>query len=392
MTNLYNDLCERWRRAFGEIGKRASYKAAGQTIRYADNFRFPLSGFKTDEFPADGPLTIERTSSTITTYYLDAAGRPVFVSFGNPREQLYQWQGFYFYSPDLVEYIEFNLATGNPSVLERIVYANGKKMSYQRLNLSDRGTVTVSVNDIRDEIMARTITIEEYSYDGDRIAEAACLYSGGGQALLQYKKAFNYLETGELDTIQSIYEGGRTQFIYIRPDPNFNVEHSVDELATRLAALIIDTLVGNDVQQPIALLDLSYRSISAWIPTITPTSQADKKVVLENWQGKDVFQNLFIPPNDNALDLDIAHFERAWLEFFEYVNNENRWHLGETMLRKTARLLTLGKLNGELAVADEFVAYALDGEFEINRLPEILLECGLPETTLQEWKEKKWFE
>jgi hypothetical protein len=362
MANPYNDLYERWRQAFSEIDKLAAYKAAGHTIRYADNYRYPLSGFKTDEFPAGGPLTIERISNTITTYHLDAAGRPVF---------------FYY---------------GNPSDLRRLVLAKGKKMSYQRLTLSGGGTNTISVNDIRDEIMARTITIEEYSYDGDRIAEAKCLYSGSGPGRLQYKKAYNYLETGELDTIQSIYENGRTQLIYVRPDPNFNVEKSFNELATRLATLIIDTLVANNVQQPVALLDLSYRTISYWIPTITPTSQADKEVVLENWQGKDVFENLFIPPNYNAIYLDIAPIERAWQQFFEHVDNEKRWDLGENMLRKTARLLTLGKLDGQLAVADEFVAYALDGESEINQLPEILLECGLPETTLQEWKEKKWFD
>ena len=392
MTNLYNDLCERWRQAFGEIDKLAAYKATGQTIRYADNFRYPLSGFKTDEFPAGGPLTKERTTSTMTTYHLDTAGRPAYVSFGNPQERSYQWQGFYAYSPDLVEYVEFNLATGNPSDLGRLVFADGKKMSYQRLSLSGRGTNTVSIDDIRDDIMARTITIEEYNYDGDRIVEVDCLYSGSGAALTQYKKAYNYLEAGELDTIQSIYENGRTQFIYIRPDPNFNEEHSLDDLANRLAALIIDTLVANNVQQPVALLDLSYRTIRSWIPTITPTSQAEKEVVLKNWEGKDVFQYLFIPPNDNALDLDIAPFERAWLEFFEHVNNEDRWRSGERMLRKTARLLTLGKLDGKLAVTGEFVAYALDGEFEINQLPEILLECGLPETTLLKWKENKWFD
>jgi hypothetical protein len=392
MTNLYNDLYERWRQAFSEIHKLAAYKAAGQTIRYADNFRFPLPGFRPNDFPAGGPLTLERTSSTITTYYLDTAGRPVFVSFGNPQERSYQWQGFYSYSPDLVEYIEFNLATGNPSELGRIAFAKGKKMSYQRLRLNGGGTNTVSVDDIRDEIMARTITIEEYSYDGDRIAEAECLYSGSGPGTVQFKKAYNYLETGELDTIQSIYEYGRTQLIYVRPDPNFNEEHSADELANRLAALIIDTLTANNVQQPVALLDLSYRTISGWIPTINPTPQADKAVVLENRQGKDAFDFLFIPPNYNDIYLDIAPIERAWLQFFEHVDKEKHWHLGEKMLRKTARLLTLGKLDGKLAVTDEFVAYALDGEFEINQLPEILLECGLPETILQEWKEKKWFD
>jgi hypothetical protein len=392
MTNLYNDLCERWRRAFVEIDKLAAYKAAGQTIRYADNFRFPLSGFTPDDFPAGGPLTMERTSSTITAYYLDTAGRPVFVSFGNPQERYYQWQGFYSYSPDLVEYIEFNLATGNPSDLERIVYGNGKKMNYQRLSLSSKGTNTVSVDDLRDEIMARTIAIEEYSYDGDRMAEVDCLYSGSGIDLLQYKKAYSYLDTGELDTIQSIYEHGRTKLIYVRPDPNFNEEHAVDDLAARLAALIIDTLVANNVQQPVALLNLSYRTIRSWIPTINPTSQADKAVVLENRRGKDVFGHLFIPPNYNDIDLDITRIERAWKQFFDYVERERRSNPGEQMLRKTARLLTLGKLDGKLAVADEFVAYALDGEFEINQLPRVLLECGLPETTLQEWKEKKWFD
>jgi hypothetical protein len=391
MTNLYNDLYERWRQAFSEIHKLATYKAAGHTIRYADNFRYPLPGFRPDDFPAGGPLTLERTSSTITTYYLDTAGRPVFVSFGNPQERYYQWQGFYSYSPDLVEYIEFNLATGNPSDLGRIVYANGKKMSYQRLNLSGKGTNTVSVDDIRDDIMARTITIEEYSYDGDRIVEADCLYSGSGAGLTQYKKAYNYLETGELDTIQSIYEHGRTKLIYVRPDPNFNAEHSLDELAARLAALIIDTLVANDVQQPVALLDLSYHTTRGWIPTINPTSQADKEAVLENWRGKDAFHYLFIPQNYDIY-LDIAPIERAWHQFFEHVDSEDRWDLGKKMLRKTARLLTLGKLEGKLAVTDEFVAYAIDGEFEINQLPEILLECGLPETTLLKWKEKKWFD
>jgi hypothetical protein len=392
MTNLYNDLYERWRQAYSEIHKLAAYKAGGRTIRYADNFRYPLPGYTSDDFPAGGPLTIERTTSTITTYYLDTAGRPVFVSFGNPQERLYQWQGFYSYSPDLVEYVEFNLATGNPSDLGRLVFADGKKMSYQRLSLSGKGTNTVSVDDIRDDIMARTITIEEYSFDGDRMVEVDCLYSGSGPGLVQYKKAYNYLKTGELDTIQSIYDDGRTQLIYVRPDPNFNEEHALDKLANRLAALIIDTLVANNVQQPVALLDLSYRTIRSWVPTINAASQSDKEAVLENWQGKDVFENLFIPPSYNSIDLDIAHIERTWRQFFDHVDSKDRWDLGKKMLRRAARLLTLGKLGGKLAVTDEFVAYALDGEFEINQLPDVLLDCGLPETTLLKWKEKKWFD
>jgi len=392
MTELYNALYERWRLAFDEFSRLDEYKAAGRTIRYADNFRFRLADYDPAGFPAGGPLTTERDAHGTMEYqyHLDDAGLPVFVSITSSNKYVSnRWQGFYRYTPDMVEYIEFNLDTKYPSSIERVIRQHGKKTSYQRFSLNSRGTFNIPHDQL--DYKALFTEIENYHYQAHRIISADGFAAGGGLAPWLYNLAYDYLDTGELDTIRIIYTNGQTRLTYVRPDPAQSLEQLSDRLARQLASLIIDTLIANQTQQPIALLALNYRTGKLWIPSLATISQADKKEILDHHKGKDVFQHLFISSGDE-IDLDNSPIERLWVQFFGLVNSAEDAMPGENMLRKTARLLTLGGLDGKLAVDDEFIAYALDGEFEINDLEQILPECGLSEATLQKWREKKWFD
>jgi hypothetical protein len=161
---------------------------------------------------------------------------------------------------------------------------------------------------------------------------------------------------------------------------------STKELATRLsekiASRIIDALKKADLSKPLQAVELPFRSVTNHVPGVIAASEgapiSDMNIVL----AKD---------GTNWLELNEEDFEPEMAEFLERMNMAENWDLGSRMLRQAALLVT--KLAPEaMPVADGFVAFAIDSEFEGHKLVAILKQCGATAATLKRLKTVGWLD
>ncbi len=68
----------------------------------------------------------------------------------------------------------------------------------------------------------------------------------------------------------------------------------------------------------------------------------------------------------------------------------DNWSIGEKMLCHTAAILTEGKVNNEVPVTKDFVAYAIDNSIGHENFSKLLKDCGVNKETIKEWKKKRW--
>jgi len=397
MTELYDDIFARWVRAFNEINWLSRYKERVEHTKYAPTRQFDLKDFDQGDFPAHSPLYDEKPAdgSDHYTYGMDAQGRPVHVAYQHTWNKVF-WEGFYNYSADRAEYIEFELGTGVPTRIEVVQFEGGQKVSFQQFSLNGGGYRLAGesnrdiIDKVRNSDFLGICQVKKFMYEKDRIVGADCLavYPGAGRSL--FRQTFLYDREGRLDEIKNIYENGNEQVEYAYVSPEVNVADLSNRLSREMADSIVETLLKKNIEQPLATLELSYRSVANYMPSLVPKSLADWDDIIAA-RGTEVdFTLLFIPGYETLLSMDAPALERPLQQLMQIIEQTKDYDLGRNMLRKTAFLLTRGKLNGKIAVNDNFIAYAVDWEGEGQEFEEILRDCGQSEEVIADWKKKGW--
>jgi len=131
MVQLMDRLLQRWIESFDELGTIEDYKSQIISYRYAGASRYNLKNFENGGFSdKEGWTTGEESPDwrEIYTYGFSEKGLPCYMSIRHNYNKI-DWAGFYKFSDQLVESIEFCLATGIPSSLQRIEYQGGKRWS-----------------------------------------------------------------------------------------------------------------------------------------------------------------------------------------------------------------------------------------------------------------------
>jgi hypothetical protein len=131
MIQLMDRLLRRWIGSIDELGTIDRYKTQVKTYRYAGAPRFDLSRFENGQFSDKKAWTAGEEAPDwreTYTYGLNEQGLPCYMTAHHNYNKT-DWAGFYSYSEQLVEHLEFSLATGVPSRLQRIEYQDGKKCS-----------------------------------------------------------------------------------------------------------------------------------------------------------------------------------------------------------------------------------------------------------------------
>ena len=400
MDLLLEDLLQRWTLAFDELDSLSQRRSEIRTVQYADSFRYDLGKFDRNSFPSGGPLTTDKGQITPFSpheYGFNDKGLPCYTTFGHDHNQIF-WEGYYCYTDDLVEFVEFCLTSGIPSAIQRIKYQNGRKISWQSMSINGRGTgysrSSMSkeeiINRIKNEGFSLIYTVTSFQYDpSGKIEKAFSNHKSSGIGEYTSYDEYAYDKNGELDTIRTFFEKGSNRLTYCRVPENTDPESLMDELAANMAQAVLAALASAEIEEPIALLELSYHYADNYYPLLVYQSAQEVEDALEN-------EDFSFTPTyyDDAVSVDRSPFERLFAQLGQMMEERDDMQLGRRMLRKTAELLTTYQLFGEIAVTDDFAAFAIDWSIEEHseeHFQEILLECGVEPAHLEFWRKKGLF-
>lgn len=361
--------------------------------RYAEGSRYDLRKFDWHSFPADGPLQLDKEGiddSSLHEYGFNTNGLPCYTTFKHVHNKI-AWEGVYIYEETCIEYIEYCLNTGVPSLISRMEFKDGKKVAYQSISANGGGSGYgwLSKEDIiktmRNDDHSFIIEITDFEHDvTGKIKRASSInfFPGSGQYTSHDEYAYDDMQV--LDTIRR-FNDGYDRLIYCRRPDNVSPEQLVEEVAAALAKEIAERLTVSQIELPLAFLELGYRLGDNYVPYLTCRSE---RYVAEKVAKKEM---VFIDINYNeSVDMSIKPIERLWAQLEGLMEDDDHLGIGTDMIRKAAFLLTKNRLFGKLQVTDTFAAYAVDWSIEGHgdeEFEEILTECGVEAEVLTIWKQ-----
>jgi hypothetical protein len=391
MDNLIDQLITSWEQAFDDIQNLPVFKAQVKTTQYANGARYNLEKFDQHSFPSDGPLSASKDNHE---YGFNDQGLPCYVAFSHEYNKTY-WEGYYKYTDNLAEYIEFNINTGTPSAITRVLFENGRKTGTQRLVVNGRGTIyphlksdrTALIHKIKEDANALFLTATSFEYDSDnKIIRSASTHITPG--IGEYTSQDEYTYAGDqLDKIRTFDAEGNSRLTYSRNSENLSPEALIEKLAQFMAQSIANTLQDYEMELPLALLELGFHYADNYLPLLGIQSQQEVE------QRREKGEFAFI--TDNYIDalIDITPFEGLFAQMEQQMEETDDMDFGVKALRRTAAILTETKVFGKIPTTSDFAALAIDWSTEghsTEDLTEILLECGVTPDTITKWKENNF--
>jgi hypothetical protein len=320
------------------------------------------------------------------TYQLDSKGRPINMTSRHVVNDI-DWRGFYRYTNDEVEYVEFCLQREAVSEYARIALQAGVPITFQRIDING-GAAHLggragkdAIDYISKDSYHYWIQIEDYDLSDGRIVSGKALAEGSGLSPVRSALEYSYSDAGRLERIVCVLEDGRrtTQFA---ARSKSGMRELAARLSERIATQTIEALRKVDFGAPLLAVELSFRSVENYLPLIIPATENDS------------IPNLVLPTTIDKrkwITLDAEAFEPEMADFTDRLSTAEQWGLGSRMLRQAALIIT--KLaSGSLITSDFFVAFAIDWEFEGHDLPAILKECGASAAALKKLKSMGWLE
>ncbi|WP_343693181.1 hypothetical protein [Chitinophaga sp.] len=391
MDNLIDQLIIRWEKAFDDIQNLPVFKAQIKTTQYASGARYNLEKFDQQTFPSDGPLSSLKDNHE---YGFSDQGVPCYVAFSHEHNKTY-WEGYYKYSDNLAEYIEFNINTGTPSAVTRVLFEKGRKIATQRLVVNGRGTIyghlksqrTALINKIKEDTNALFLTATSFIYDQDgKIMRAESTHVTPGIGKYTSHDEYTYVDK-QLDKIRTFDAEGNSRLTYSRNSANLSPEALIEKLAQSMAQSVTHTLQQYEMELPLALLELGFHYADNYLPLLGIQSQ--QEVEQRHLKGEFAFIT------DNYIDalIDITPFEDLFAQMESLMEEQDDMNIGVKALRRTAAILTETKLFGKIATTGDFTAFAIDWSIEghsTEELTGIFLECGVQPDTINKWKQSNF--
>ena len=295
------------------------------------------------------------------------------------------WLGLYGYSLDELEYTEFCIETEVPGKYERAVFHNGQPVSFQRLMVNGKGAYPIwrgrgsekaqRLREITSNPGNYRIWIEEYETADGLVRSGRGYVEGMGAAHNHFTLSYSYSDDGRLQRVIRHWANGDRQTVFAARS-NITMRALAATLSQKIAARTVEALGEVSFQAPLASVELSYRSVTDYVPIIIPRTELDG-----------VFDHHIT--RQRMIELPQEDFEPEMADFMQRLESSDRYQAGTRMLREAARLLT--KLNGAQATtANGFVAFAIDWEFEGHDLLKVLKDCGADSHALRVWRERGW--
>jgi len=388
MDNLIDQLIIRWEQAFDDIQNLPVYKAQVKNTQYANGARYNLEKFDLHSFLSDGSLSPDHDNHE---YGFNDQCLPCYVAFSHAHNKTY-WEGYYKYTDNLAEYIEFNINTGTPSAITSVIFENGRKTATQRLVVNGRGTIyahlksdrTALINKIKEDANALFLTATRFEYNKEgKIIRSASTHITPGIGEYTSHDEYTYIDN-QLDKIRTFDAEGNSRLTYSRNSENLFPEALIEKLAQSMAASITHTLQHYEMALPLAILELGFHYADNYLPLLGIQSQ--QEVEQRRLKGEFVFIT------DNYIDtlIDITPFEDLFAQMEQLMEEQDDMNIGVKVLRKTAAILTETRLFGKIETTGDFAAFAIDWSIEghsTEDLTAIFLECGVTPDTITKWKQ-----
>jgi hypothetical protein len=386
LSQLKQDIIDRWLSAYDEEN------IAPKTVKtvYAPTIRFELGDYNKDQFDERRILSTEKRPEYNFIYKLDQSGRPLYFEY--QRGDKVHKKGYYTYTDSLVEYIEYDITTATPSCIQRITYNGDEKISFQSIKINGtidpelHGTTkTVIMNNLLKNEFALFCSFELYHYTDNRISTADCLCIAPASGEYELQKKYNYDESGELDEILDTDSYNKVLYSYVKTPANITLQELSDQVSSLIAAEIINTMKTVEMTEPLGILEIDFQSIGTFSPLIRIFLQQQQEAI-EKLQGEDRVNELFSFDYEQTR-VKGRSYERLLWAFMNEVNILEDYKLAIAMARKTAWLLNNNKLNNEIPITKNFIAYSTDWDVEPEDFPLILKDCGIPEKEIDNWRD-----
>lgn len=388
LEELRDDLWNRWEQAFDRFSDLELASQSGQRVIFANGDLFDLEKYTPRKFPAGGRVFSEQPESinSYHRYRLDGKGRPVHTASGHTVNH-FDWEGLYRYTTDEVEYLEFCLQTGVVSKYARMTLQNGVPRIFQKIGINGGGshiggaTGKNAISRIKHESYFSWTEVVKYEITENRIQSGKALVSAPGQSPHRLDLEYFYSDAGKLERIVLIREDG-SKHTSFSAKSKVSTKELATKLSEKIASRTIDALKKANLSAPLQAVQLPFRSVTNYVPGVIAASEGAPVSNMSIVLAKN---------GTNWLELSEEDFEPEMAEFLERMNTAENWNLGSRMLRQAALLVT--KLAPEsMPVADGFVAFAIDSEFEGHKLVAILKQCGATTATLKRLTEIGWLD
>jgi len=388
------ELIQRFITAYTELDRFDYYSQQTSHYKYASIFSYVLDKYENGTIAAGGKEydTPPVDDKSYGQYGFNEQGllttAEIFYN-GN-----LNYKGFFVHEENLVEYVEFSIAAGAVSCIQRIVLKEGKKVLYQNCSTNGRRgfniydgmehTIEEIVRTGFDDGHSAICTIEEYEYKGRLIDRAYGLHIIPGGGAMPFEDVYTYTD-GKLAQIKSYYENGNTNVKYIAPSGR-SLEAISHELAIGLANYIIDDLLAQNITGPLFCIELSYQYCYSYWPHTAIITEQKKNSAIEKSDDE-----LFVGAQliQAAIDRPAA-IEELYTEFYQKIEESENWEAGRTMLKEMAKHMTSSKLDGKIPVTDDFITFPIEWVIDMDNVEDILLQCGASTENIEKWKSYKW--
>lgn len=396
LEGLKDGLFKRFITACDELSRIAEKRAGIVEWVYTTTPCYEIKEYGEMKVAAEhGPLQ-NSAEDYVYTYGLDDKGRPCYSGFGSEKDGLHA-EGFYEYTDTFTEHITYSSSSGKPYIITRLYFEQGKKIGFQSFQANGGGlghnfdaTNSREMADkLRENNYTSFCTVCLYEYTNDRITGAGCWAMTPGIGFNEYKLTYTYDASGVLLEVWKVYPDNAKQCIYAKAPSHLTFQELADEISLLIAHAITDALQNEQIEGPIAIMQLGYREVSNYDPYVEVLSLKDQGRIIEKTGQADLLVELFIVSEKQYIPLVNKPYESLMTAFINIVEDNNDYESATAMIHKAGYLLTTERLWGKSALSEDFIAYPVDWSMapDNNELIETMLKCGMRKETLEKWQQ-----
>jgi hypothetical protein len=406
----------RWKNAFAQFDElRQASRSAVVRWEWTEFERYSLLPFYFKRYPGRGRVLTELDKIGIYYQYgLDELKRPRthvvynYVDF-HAREIIQQdrhrhfyrdnlGETFYTYTDTLAEIIGFSVPPRIPLKVQQIFIENGRVIRHASFRLNGYTPLYSEKGSNPDMLYewlgynGRFKLVEEYVYDGNRVAGIQLYSETPGIAPYKAEEQFFYDGAGRLLRIEQLNESGQRRLLYKKREKG-QTFRSIRQAATqKLIESIVQRLRAENISEKLCCINLFYQSGSSHFPpTIFLSRDADRQKLLasNNPEAKYYIFNPGLIGEPWYLEITDPDTLEICSQLEQEIQSDQKWDAATGILREVAAALTHFNWSNILNITPDFVVFAIDWEVEGDRLADVL-RTSASKDQLREWKAKGW--
>lgn len=386
MTDELAGAVERWKTWFGRHDETAALVLPDVARwEWSTGLRHSLLPLHFERYPGRGRVLREEPGPKAqhTRSGLATDGRLLATYVFDHREEAFET--FVLHGRPVTESIQFSPGPQIPLEHARVEWDGDRVVRYELFRLNGYTSKMGAMGRWPDRLVewlgpnGRFFLVEDYHYDGPLLREIVVHGEAPGLGPHRSVDRVSHDATGALIGIDRIWENAPPQAVYRRRQKGQSLEALRAKAVAELVPAIVDAVATAAAGERVYCVELAYQAVAQYFPpTITLGLERQRSTLREP-------DLAFRPMLNGGPTVELWQPDRldACRQFDQEVRSRQRWGLGTEMLRDAAARLTSWDWTGILAVTDDFVAFAIDPEFEDL---EAALTSSAPPEQLAAWK------